>query len=255
MRTTGPTLTPASGSRVGGAGDPQFSQATAEVRGEHRVGAVPVGPQLQEVPDGRRRAPRAAARRPGRTVTSSPGGQGLGDHVDGLAAVRGAGDVGDHPARRARPRARVASRARCSACSCSTSAVGPPPARLRPAAQRAQPGAGHVGQDPGERARPPGRAGAVGLTTTARPTRVGRGAADATSAARCAAGSTATHAGRRRRPRSPVSSAVLPPGPAHRSSHGPAAAVARVSAQADQLRALVLHPGPALADRRESRPA
>ena len=108
-----------------------------------------------------------------------------------------------------------------------------PPARLGPAPERAQTGAGDVGQDPG--------CGCPGATTGGlrrpRPRRgAGRGgsprvALAATRAARCGASSPATT----RLPSgtaSPVSSAVLPPGPAERSSHQPGAAGGRVTPQA-----------------------
>ena len=146
-----------------------------------------------------------------------------------------------------RRRSRAASRASCSPCSCSTSSRAAPPARLRAAPERAETGARHVGQHPGEPARPPRRPGAVGHHDQRSPARADTPrTAGRTSSARCGLSPLATSPVAALGGASPVSSAVLPPGPAHRSSHGPGDAVRPGQRPGHQLRSLVLDPDPAL---------
>ena len=121
------------------------------------------------------------------------------------------------------------------------------PARLGAAAQGAQAGAGHVHQDPVEGAGAPRRAGAVGGDHLVR----ARGCPPAPwpPGPRGAAASRRRAAWRRVRRRGRPSSAALPPGPAQPSSHcssGPSSG--RVGeGEGDELAALVLHTGAALA--------
>ena len=219
---------PASGVPVrGGHDQPLRGSAGAAQQGEeHRVGAVPVRPQLH-----------ARARRRGR---ARPAGSGRASSCStlraclpqrrpahdarGLGQVRRAGHVGDHAAgphgaqrrgeqlalqlgqRRRRPRGGGAS--------------APPAAgaarRARCTARRRAPGRRRrVGQR--RRSRPSAACTVTGSPSTAR----------RTSSARCSARLDGVAAAPPSSATSAPSSAALPPGPAHRSSQRPSSPVER----------------------------
>ena len=115
---------------------------------EHRVGPVPVWPQLQVVA-GRAVADRRAGAPPviQHLDVVRPARDPV-DHVRGLPAVRRAGDVRDHAARPGASSAEASSAAAGGRGSRSSGVA--PPARLRTAPERAQAAAG-------ERRRSPGR--------------------------------------------------------------------------------------------------
>ena len=180
-----------------------------------------------------RRARRAPRRRPARRRAATT--------PTGLGQVRRAGHVGDHPAgpdRAPAPREQLALQLG-QAGDVGRAAA---PARLRPAAQRAQPGARRVDEHPVERARQPTAAArAVGgqhLDAAAPPQRPAGPARP--GAAPLDRGRARTPAGRRAR-----RAGALPPGPAHRSSQRCVRPVERRAGQrsGDELAALVLHAG------------
>ena len=143
--------------------------------------------------------------------------------------MRRTGDVRDEAARPDRGQ-RAAQQPRLQIVQLLDRLGGPPPPRLGTPAEGPETGAGNVGQHPAERPVRPGRPGAVGHHDR-------RPAADRRGPRPRPAGPDAA-SGRRPAPdpacpaASPVSSAVLPPGPAQRSSHHPVGAVARASPQA-----------------------
>ena len=120
-------------------------RSAAQERQEHRVGAVPVRPQLH----GRAVAEvgHAGQQRPGvELLEAGVPAQRVGDRDDRLGQVRRAGDVGQHPAgaqRRDRGVEQLALQPGQPG-----QVAGAAPARLRPAAQRAEAAAGSVEQHP-----------------------------------------------------------------------------------------------------------
>ena len=228
-------------------------QRLAEQRHEHRVGAVPVRPQLDGA--GQRAG---AVGHPGqqrRSASSSAASARVcehrADHARGLGQHRRAGGVEHHAAGADQVQRRPRPAARWSSTSADQVVGLAPPARLGPAAQRAQPGARRVDEDPVEGAGRPRRRGAVGGDDAGDAVGAGEATA-ATSPARCGCRSPATSRAPRRAA-SAASSAALPPGPAHRSSQRRVAPVDRGGGQRhrDQLRALVLDAGAALGDGRD----
>ena len=118
----------------------------------------------------------------------------------------------------------------------------PSPPRLRPTAQRAEPGARHVGEHPGERPRSPGRPGAVGDDHAPSVARSGGrpGAPSATRAARCRLSSTASS----RLPSAPASPASSAGLAARVRRTGPASArPARPAGSAPRRPAAIPRPG------------
>ena len=140
-----------------------------------------------------------------------------------------------------------ASSASCSGCSCSTSVGAAPPAHFRAAAQRAEPGAGHVGEHPAERAGAPGRSGAVRDDHARRVDPVGPDRLpDQHGPVRCdlrREESAAAGAGQSGEQRGLASGtgAEIQPRTGRRVGAG--------QSPGDELGTLVLHPGPALAHR------
>ena len=233
-------------------GSGSTGSAAAQQGEVHRVGAVPVRPELhvRAVAEVRHAGQAAAGRRPARrrrrrrrcsTSATTPrvsarcgeqvdvgddaaGPDGVERRVEQVALQRA-------PARR-RPRAAAASapRAGGAARRARCTARRPAPGRTPPARQA---GARAVGDD------------------DRRPAVAGRRAA--TSPARCGCQLGGEQRARRARPASAPSSAALPPGPAHRSSQRSSRPVERRGGQRerDELAALVLHAGPALAHRGE----
>ncbi len=217
---------------------------------EHRVGAVPVRPQLER-----------AGQRPGGVGEVGQGRGGVEDlhvvaavehgahHARGLGQHRRAGRVGHDPARPDRRQRggeqRLLERApaprRRGRYAASATPVGGAAHRARSRVRRPA---------PGRTCRAPRRAGC----RRPRPPRPGRRTRPrwraATSTARCGCRSEASS----RAPRSAASaasSADLPPGPAQTSSQRSSRPSTRRlrEPERDQLRALVLHAGPALGHR------
>ena len=208
--------------------------ATAQQGEEHRVGAVPVRPQLRRParrracrPTTRGRRDRAGQHRPGvQLLDVVAPAQHVGHHQPGLGRVRRAGHVGDQRRPGGPRRAPTPSSSRCSRRQRGEVAGLPPPARLGPAAQRAQPGARRVDQHPvvrrglaGDRPRRPSPVrtctASPGWPPPGGPARPG--ARPTSLATSCAPRSAA----------SAPSSAALPPGPAHRSSQRSSAPLER----------------------------
>ena len=177
------------------------SRASAQGGGEHRVGAVAVGPQLEAVD---------------LVGVAAAGQHGAYD----VARLRDHGRAGrvDHHAARAAP-SRAPSRA-------APAGAAPGPRRPRACAASATRDVGGARRAPSTARRPaPGRRCRAArraripspASTCAAASGVAR-SADATSAARCGCRSLATSTA----PRSAAtaaSRAAFPPGPAHRSSH------------------------------------
>ena len=137
---------------------------------------MPVRPELR-VPAVRLRAAQAGylGQCRGRVQHLGAGrhGEHGGDDVACLGQVRRAGHVRDHAARRGgvqrRPQQLPLQRLQAGHVAGAAS-----PAGLRAPAQRAEAGAGHVGEHPAECAGPPGRTGAVGHDNGAGPRGRGR---------------------------------------------------------------------------------
>ena len=182
---------------------PAAGSAAAEQGQEHRVGAVPVRPQLHGPRHRARRVghARAAAAAASSRRTSSRSASTAATHAGRLGEHRGAGHVGHHApgpdAVERRAQQRTLERDELLEVAGLTA-----PARLRPPAQRTQPGARRVDQHPVERALAPGRTGAVGGHHAEQPG-ADPGRRRATSAARCSSRSEASS----RAPRPPASAA------------------------------------------------
>ena len=217
-----------------------------ERSGEHRVGAVPMWPELHvgtvaEIVD-------RVEMRPGVQRGDRMAAQRVGDDADGLGQMRRTRRVQHHSAGRV-SRDRRGKQLALQLGQRRHVAGLTPPAGFWPAPQRTQPGARRVDQHPVERAaESPGSRPSTAQHVD-RQVR-GRSAPPARRAVRC--GSTAVTA--RPPPASAASIAVLPPGPAHRSSQRPASgpsSSAQCQRQRHQLAALVLHQRRAVTDRLE----